>query len=1146
MNLSSVQLPALLIMLAFVTNVQAETIRNDLISVTVDQGRYTIQAEGQPMPFASGALGYQGAVKVAPVKDAVFGEGRAINVIASKGAGETFQVFPGLPFVLHQAILMNTENVVTVLNKVPLMDAVLELGKSADQLSALGTGGLKPLAQAEGSYAWMAVADPITRAGVVGGWLTHERGSGVVFGKLDDGKLNLEARLEYGRLRVEPGQAVVSETFIIGWFADARLGLEAWADAVAKRMAIKLPPMPIVYCTWYDNVHGRASDATALAELGTFAAKALKPYGLACVQIDDGWQMGDPKGNGPRKNFSACNPDGPYPNGMKPTADGLQADGFTAGLWMLPFGGSWNDPFFAPHQGWFVKQADGKPFDTAWGGTALDMTQPGARNFVKSEVTQAVRDWGYHYLKLDGLSTGAGVQPQYVNDAWKEDNLGDAVFHDPIKANIEVFRDGLRLIRKAAGSHTFLLGCCAPQNMRSYAGAFGLVDAMRIGPDNGGNWESWKKASPDFGSRNYHLNGRIWWNDPDPIYVRANIPLDSARCIASWNAISGQMISLSDWLPALPAERLDIIRRCIPGHGVTARPIDLFNTWPPQQWLVTDQRPGHQRRDVLGLFNWSDQDEKLSVPISGVGLPQAGEYIAFDFWNGVLLKPFKGTLALNIPAAACRILAVRPLLPRPFLISSSRHVSQGILEVKREVWDAPAKTLAGTSAVVADDVYELRVVARSLTADWSLVKAEISAADAAAGATITATGADGLVRAVIKSPVSRDVEWTLHFAPGDVAGRPSARLEVASALDTVHGDKLTLASPQDYEVCQRASKDKGVIAIRGEFTGLVKSTTTIEARLVAVGKAGEWRKLRATFDGTKFSAELDAPTGGWYRMEVRVLNGGQVLAENSVEHVGVGEIFVVAGQSNSANHGEERQTTKTGRVATFDGSGWRLANDPQPGASGGGGSFLPPFGDAIAQRFDVPVGVIACGIGATSVREWLPKGSTFPNPPTIENRVEKLPNGAWESKGEAFQMFTGRMKQLGPRGFRAVLWHQGESDANQRDPTRTLPGSLYREYLEKVIRDSRRAIGWDAPWFVAQVSYHVPDDESSPEIRSAQAALWKDGIALEGPDTDALKGGLREAGGKGVHFSGPGLREHAARWVEKVIPWLEEQLKSNP
>jgi hypothetical protein len=75
---------------------------------------------------------------------------------------------------------------------------------------------------------------------------------------------------------------------------------------------------------------------------------------------------------------------------------------------------------------------------------------------------------------------------------------------------------------------------------------------------------------------------------------------------------------------------------------------------------------------------------------------------------------------------------------------------------------------------------------------------------------------------------------------------------------------------------------------------------------------------------------------------------------------------------------------------------------------------------------------------------------------------------------------------------------------------------------------------------MALVSYHVPDDEASPDIRAAQASLWKAGIAFEGPDSDTLKGDLREADGTGVHFSGPGLHEHAAKWVDKVAPWLEK------
>ncbi len=354
--------------------------------------------------------------------------------------------------------------------------------------------------------------------------------------------------------------------------------------------------------------------------------------------------------------------------------------------------------------------------------------------------------------------------------------------------------------------------------------------------------------------------------------------------------------------------------------------------------------------------------------------------------------------------------------------------------------------------------------------------------------------------------------------------------------------ELVLHSPLDWQVAQRETKMAGKIVLRGERP----AGAVIEWRVTGESLHGAlptgWQKITTGTDSGGFSSDLKLPAGGWYRLEVRALRGAEAVAEGAVAHVGVGEVFVVAGQSNSANHGEEKQRPRSGKVAAFNGKAWQPANDPQPGASGGGGSFLPPFGDALAERFKVPVGLVATGVGATSVREWLPRGTRFPNPPTLTGQVTQLASGEWECKGTIFTNFTTRLKQLGPLGFRAVLWHQGESDANQRDATRTLPGPLYAQFLTQLIRDSRRAMGWDTPWFVAQASYHVPGDEASPDIRAAQASLWKPGLALEGPDSDALKGDLRERGGKGVHFSGPGLREHAARWVEKVTPWLESQL----
>ncbi|CAN5285145.1 hypothetical protein BH11PLA2_BH11PLA2_10300 [soil metagenome] len=366
--------------------------------------------------------------------------------------------------------------------------------------------------------------------------------------------------------------------------------------------------------------------------------------------------------------------------------------------------------------------------------------------------------------------------------------------------------------------------------------------------------------------------------------------------------------------------------------------------------------------------------------------------------------------------------------------------------------------------------------------------------------------------------------------------------ELVDFVITHAGLGVVLDSPQDYQVVQRNAMNIGTVRVRGKLGEAAAKADTIEYRIASNGKPGDWKKFNATLKDARFDAILEVTAGGWYQLDVRVLANDKVLAQMSVDHVGCGEVFVIAGQSNAANHGAEKQNTKSNRVAAFDGVRWQFANDPQPGASGTGGSFLPPFGDAIAEKFNVPVGLISCGVGATSVREWLPKGAQFPNPPTIETRVRKLTDGTWESRGDLYTSFCNRMKLLGPHGFRAVLWHQGESDAHQKDTTRTLPGKLYREYLEKLIRDSRKDIGWDAPWFVAQVSYHVPGDEASPEIRASQPSLWKDEVVLEGPDSDALKGELRENGGKGVHFSGPGLRAHAAAWVEKVSPWLERQM----
>ena len=242
---------------------------------------------------------------------------------------------------------------------------------------------------------------------------------------------------------------------------------------------------------------------------------------------------------------------------------------------------------------------------------------------------------------------------------------------------------------------------------------------------------------------------------------------------------------------------------------------------------------------------------------------------------------------------------------------------------------------------------------------------------------------------------NKTVNWTPTFI---------TTLIFATFAPTLAAAELTLTAPLDYQVTQRSSPGKGLLRFAGELSEDVPaSDSSLEAKLVGEKQTTGWLRAGGSISGRKLSGTVEAPAGGWWKLEVRVTRGGKEVALGSVAHVGIGEVFVIAGQSNSANHGQEKQTTKTQRVASFDGKAWRIADDPQPVASGGGGSFIPPFADAVVAKENVPVGIIASGIGATSVREWLPKGVTFPNPPTIESRVEKLANGNWASKGAAWR-----------------------------------------------------------------------------------------------------------------------------------------------
>ena len=726
-------------------------------------GVFSIQPKSEPIPLISNGKfsGAGGVAKVIKVSNKVFGGGDGIEVKFSNGSWNRIEVYPGLQFVCFRSSVHNDTGTTQVLKQVQSLTANIDLGIPVADVNTLGTGGLLPPDRNPGSYAFLTVVNPKTRGGVVAGWLTHDRGSGVVFSPVKNGKVAVDARIDYGCLRINPNTDADTETFMLGYFDDARLGLEAYAKAVAETYSVKLPPKQPGYCTWYMEKYAGACDEKHLAVLSEYAAKNLAPFGFGFVQIDDGWQDGI-RANGPKKNFTVHAPDGPYPSGMKSTADTIKRLGLTPGIWFMPFAGTYQDPFFKDHQDWFAKTLDGKPYETAWGGTCLDLTNPTTRDYVRGVISRIGHDWGYLLFKMDGFWTGSATKQIYVNDGYKDDGIGDAIFADKDKTNIEALRSGVKLVREAAGPNVFLLGCCVSQNMRSFGGSFGLLDAMRVGPDTGSATIGYPHAS-----RLWFLNGRVWWNDPDCVSVRASVSLDQARLNATFAAIADTVFYNSDWMPDFPAERLDVLRRCMPGHGLPSRPVDVFESSAARIWHIADTRNA-TRRDIVALFNYQNIATNIAYSMEKIGLPKAGKYVGFDFWANRFVPPFAETLSADLPGQACRVLAIRSVADYPQLISTSRHITQGIVDVTDEKWDTAGARLSAISKVVANDPYELRIVVPEGEKSWQAKAISLSQKDREAGVK-TVFAQDGTkLRATLTSPVSRDVQWTVQFAPGSV------------------------------------------------------------------------------------------------------------------------------------------------------------------------------------------------------------------------------------------------------------------------------------------------------------------------------------------------------------------------------------------
>jgi hypothetical protein len=237
-------------------------------------------------------------------------------------------------------------------------------------------------------------------------------------------------------------------------------------------------------------------------------------------------------------------------------------------------------------------------------------------------------------------------------------------------------------------------------------------------------------------------------------------------------------------------------------------------------------------------------------------------------------------------------------------------------------------------------------------------------------------------------------------APTPLASSPSA-------------PRVEIFSPSAYQVVQRDAAGWADIVVTGRLIGV---SGPIQVR---------W--------STRDWVQTACSKSGWFRVRMRACRQGQgsVVARSArrhlvaatVPHVGVGDIYVIAGQSNASGRGKHlnhaaNPVLKAGLFGNDD--RWGPLADPTDGAAGqvdevsrdpdAAGSIWPLVANRLMRREAVPVAFVPCSTGATPLSTW------------VRDRVRP-----WSSK-TLFGSMLRRVHAVGGR-VRAVLFWQGERDA---------------------------------------------------------------------------------------------------------------------